>query len=596
MKSFLAVIASCGLMLAVAAIGENAWCASSHPVRIQSISLNTLPQADVILVKADTGIDRWNEFTFKNPNEIVVLDLYGCTYAGKMIPHDRNGRFVRLLRFGQHEDKVRIAANLEGQGDVQCRASRTSEGIALYIGRTDSVGTMANEESPNRKQPLRELESSPDIPSSKGESAARPWTENSIRDRLELQGKVWNKFAYDTEEDNPFEDEFSNHIKLRLGARYFFDENLYSIFSFDIDHFVYHEGGGRDYDHSFRFYDAFVNWSGPHFNLRVGNQIVRWGKTDGYSPLDNVNPEDLRDGLASRREERKIAIPMMNVELYQGTYGLQLIYILYFVRSDYDLFGTDWAVFDHYREQLGPFEVVEEKPPKNFENGEVGVRFSGIVRNLDYAISYLHSHEDIPSVISPGIPAGFPPTVSSASIRDLATLAAAAGEPIHLQHDYQDTFGLSFETTFHDFGVRGDFAYFYRTSFLTDRLKRIKKPLFQYVLGVDYAGPWATYFNLQFSQSVVQNYDNDIITAAEVTNAFNGTVSKEFLNGRLKPELRFFYDITEGASLLNPKLIIAYWDLFTLELGAEFYDGPEDTLLGLFRDNDEFYTILEIKF
>jgi hypothetical protein len=120
--------------------------------------------------------------------------------------------------------------------------------------------------------------------------------------------------------------------------------------------------------------------------------------------------------------------------------------------------------------------------------------------------------------------------------------------------------------------------------------------MFQYMIGMDYDGPRESYFNLQFFQTLVDNYDEDIITADEMTLGLNGTVSKEFLYGKFKPEFRFYYDMTEGSSLLNPKLLIKYWEVFSLEVGAEFFDGPEDTLLGLYADNDQVYTILEVDF
>jgi hypothetical protein len=413
---------------------------------------------------------------------------------------------------------------------------------------------------------------------------------------FKLYGELWNKFAHDVKEDNEYEDDLYNHARLRLGAKYFPNRDLQAVLSADMDYFAYINGDDWSHDDDVRLYEAYINWAQPRFNLKVGNQIVRWGKSDAYSPLDNVNPEDLRDGIAGRREERKIAIPMVNLELYKDAHTLQTIFIPYSVASDLDLFGTDWALFDHLADELGPIPVSEEDPAKNLNNSEAGVRYSGIVRNINYALSYLYSREDTPSIISPGLPAGAPAIFSSANIRELALLAQATGQEIRLQHDYQNIYGLEVETTLSHFGLRGDFAYIHRGSFLTNSLERVKKPMFQYMIGMDYDGPRESYFNLQFFQTLVNNYDEDIITADEMTFGLNGTVSKEFLYGKFKPEFRFYYDMTEGSSLLNPKLLIKYWDIFSLEVGAEFFDGPEDTLLGLYADNDQVYTILEVDF
>ena len=72
-------------------------------------------------------------------------------------------------------------------------------------------------------------------------------------------------------------------------------------------------------------------------------------------------------------------------------------------------------------------------------------------------------------------------------------------------------------------------------------------------------------------------------------------IKKQFFNTELKL-LTFFYDITNEAYLLDPKLLIKYWDNFRISLGAEFFGGPEYTILGMFKDNDQVYVLVEVDF
>ncbi|GAG47250.1 unnamed protein product, partial [marine sediment metagenome] len=41
---------------------------------------------------------------------------------------------------------------------------------------------------------------------------------------------------------------------------------------------------------------------------------------------------------------------------------------------------------------------------------------------------------------------------------------------------------------------------------------------------------------------------------------------------------------------------ISYWDKFHITFGAEFFGGPDNTLLGLFSDNDQLYVIVDLDF
>lgn len=54
---------------------------------------------------------------------------------------------------------------------------------------------------------------------------------------------------------------------------------------------------------------------GP-FRFRIGKQIIRWGKTDEISPVDNVNSQDLRLFIIPTYEDRKIPNWIADVEFF----------------------------------------------------------------------------------------------------------------------------------------------------------------------------------------------------------------------------------------------------------------------------------------
>ena len=52
--------------------------------------------------------------------------------------------------------------------------------------------------------------------------------------------------------------------------------------------------------------EAHVTWRPDQFYLRLGKQIVRWGETDGFRLMDQINPLDQRRGLADVEFENTI--------------------------------------------------------------------------------------------------------------------------------------------------------------------------------------------------------------------------------------------------------------------------------------------------
>jgi hypothetical protein len=146
------------------------------------------------------------------------------------------------------------------------------------------------------------------------------------------------------------------------------------------------------------------------------------------------------------------------------------------------------------------------------------------------------------------------------------------------------------------FGLRGDVAYTDEVSFITSQLQRVRKPVVQYMVGADYNGPASFYLNVQFGQTFIDSFDDTIILARERTSNINGTVSKGFFNDDFTLAFRGYYDFDGDGTLYNPKFIIDYWQNVKVELGVEIFEGTDFNPLGFFRDNSQYYALIEYKF
>lgn len=405
---------------------------------------------------------------------------------------------------------------------------------------------------------------------------------------------IWNKFSYDTKDDSEFEGDYNNHLRGIAHLEYRYSDDFYVKAAVQGDYFSYHYPSGWTDDSDFRIHDAYANISGSGYNIKIGNQIVRWGKIDGFSPLDNINPEDYRDGIAGRREERKVPTPMLNVEAYRGIFTFQAVYLPIFMKSEFDFTGTDWAWFGRIEEEIGSFQYNDPDFSPSLEDSQGGGRIAVTTHGIDLAASYLSKRNDTPSIGELFLPPGV--VLNSFSIRDLPRIAQATQQAVQFVYDRTSIWGFEFETTFGDFGLRGDFAYDKCVPFLTTSLDRIESSVIEYVIGIDYNSATNAYINLQFGQTFIQDWDDRIASSEETTNAISGTVSKELYNGNLKPEFRFFYDLDGNASIYNPKILIYYWDNISIDLGAEFYSGEDWSVIGTFKDNDNIYAIIEFKY
>jgi hypothetical protein len=607
------------LVLSALWTGEG-FAQESPECSIRSIDLKSTSRADLIVVKSTVPIESWHDFILKKPDR-VVIDLDGCQCPGKLTLGRKEGQVIGELRFARHPKKIRIAANIKDDTEIQRTVRQEGNTLEIYIERSGAPGEEQSAQSEWKEsepaespKPLQEKSAAESFFNKGGELEPLkpfgqeggfgkepagglekpPWEKETLEkgSAFEFSGYFRNLLAHDTQEDNEFEDDMYHHAELRLEAKYVLNPQIYAVLGVDLNHFAYGNDGDWDGDSDIRFWNAYFSVAGTHYSLKVGNQIVKWGKSDEIGPIDVINPEDYRDGFIRTRAERKVPIPMVNMELYKGMYRLQGLFIPIFYKSNLDLEGRDWALFDHFQEEIGYFQVEDQDYPTNLENSGVGVRFSGTVSNFDYAFDYLHIRDTLPSVGSLTVPAGFPLPFPSGSLKDLAQFAQMTGQPVVLEYVRQDIFGFEFETTWRDFGLRGEAAYTNPRSFITNELTNVEKSVFQYVLGADYRGPESFYCNLQFSQAVILDYDDRILFFDEVTNTVYGTVTKGILDENVELGFRGYYNFTNEDFFYNPNILLKYWQNVTFELGLEFVGGPADTTLGVFQDNDEVYGIL----
>lgn len=319
-------------------------------------------------------------------------------------------------------------------------------------------------------------------------------------------------------------------------------------------------------DYDLDLYEGYVSHATPDWDLRLGRQIVRWGKTDQISPADNVNPQDMREFFVPELEDRKIPNWMARIRLFPGDITLEGIFIPFFEENEFDFSGTTWALLGN---QPSDLRIRESKPGKGLDNSDLGLRTSASLAGWDVAASYLYATEKSPRL-------RFDP-------------ANPAGPTLYADYHRQHIWAVEFETTADTFGFRGEGAYFDKQSLHTESLDSVAKPVAHYVLGVDYLGEQDWYANVQLSHQHVFEYESDILFLRRDNFYLNGEINREFWRGNVMLKLRYALDLHDGGSFLTPEAILSYYKNLELTLGANVFFGPQDSLFGRYRDNDQVF-------
>jgi hypothetical protein len=319
--------------------------------------------------------------------------------------------------------------------------------------------------------------------------------------------------------------------------------------------------------------EAYVNTYLGDFDLRLGHQIVVWGRADGFNPTNNITPQNMI-ARSTDEDDRKEGNFLLRSFYYWHPLRFELIWVPQYISS---VLPTGLFPFPEYV-KLGEAVVPDAK----LKNSSVAVKLDVESGLLGGSLSYFRGFMPLPGVF-----------LSNLEINEKGQLLAV----VRPRSYKMDVIGADFSTTFSSFGLRGEFAY--RTpvdDYETDEAIHIPNPDFQYVLGMDkskgdfsiilqYIGRYVVDFKeYESTGSPLDELEqkNRMIASQldETSHAVFMRPSLTLLHETLDLELLAYYNVTTEESLLRPVISYDLADALAFKIGAEWYVGPDNTLFG----------------
>jgi hypothetical protein len=72
--------------------------------------------------------------------------------------------------------------------------------------------------------------------------------------------------------------------------------------------------------------ELYADWYRGNYDVRIGQQILTWGRADGGFVTDILSPVDFRDFLAQDPADLKLGITSLSVERYFGSDSFQIVF------------------------------------------------------------------------------------------------------------------------------------------------------------------------------------------------------------------------------------------------------------------------------
>lgn len=304
-----------------------------------------------------------------------------------------------------------------------------------------------------------------------------------------------------------------------------------------------------------------------NLDLKIGRQIVTWGKSDNIRVTDILNPLDNREpGLVDIRDLR-LPVTMSKIDYYKRPWNLSAI-IVHEMRFNKDpVFGNDFFP--------APFQPpLEEKPSTSLSNQEFALALNGIFSGWDCSLYAAYVYDD---------QAHFENTLSG----------------LHRKHSRLKMIGTAVNVAAGNWLIKGESAWLDGFEFF-GKPNETKSRL-DVLLGLEYSGFSETVISFEVVnrhlfefEDVIMSLPPDYAREDDLQSVLR--ISKDFLHDRLTLTALFAtFDLTGDDGAFQRYTCKYDWsDAVSITTGLIDYQSGDKFMLNNIGDNDRIF--LEVRY
>lgn len=347
--------------------------------------------------------------------------------------------------------------------------------------------------------------------------------------------------------------------------------------------------------------EAYVNYYPSIWDIRLGHQIIAWGRADGINPTDNVTPKDMLIH-SPHEDDRRIANLGLRTFANLMPTRLEFVWMPVFKASTF----PEFEVPENFELDRGG------TPDGRLKNGAGAVKLHLELPSFDGSLSYFFGYNTFPR------------------IKFLDVTQDNEGDPlIRTQFGYYQhhVIGADFSTTLASMGIRGEAALRLPKHYGAEGNEHVPFPDAHYALGfereffhnlnviVQYVGRYVfDWEKLDFLETQVNPGDlegiahiakshveenNRIISSQthEISHGAMARIQVKLLHETLSIKVLGFMNFTTQELMACPKIAYGLTDTFEVIAGAEIYKGPDNTFYGMIdRQKSAVYLEARVSF
>lgn len=385
----------------------------------------------------------------------------------------------------------------------------------------------------------------------------------TAQSQLNFSGYV--KFFAHPNLNSPYRlDRYGTRFQLGVSSSLGERASFYAAFNFNLDENLSTGLYGESRSAVLEVYpvEAYIDLHWEKADLRVGKQLIFWGKTDWINPTDNITPWDYTN-ITAEIEDYRLPVNAVKLDLYFGDWTFEGVWVPFFKPNRIPL---------EFPEKIGgiPVGVYYNLPDSRPSNWQAGIRISSYFKGVDFSLSYWNGFDLFPTVYQYFyIPEQIPEI------------------QFEVKYLRQQVFGADFAYSKGKWVFKGEGAYFLtQDRDGTDPV--VRNPHFYYVFGLDYNFSDRLVVNFQFIQDILIVEDKfswrqELSEASHITPKRRSSLSCR-LQYKVENIWSFqfisVYNFHEDDYFLLPIFTYYLADGINLYAGAAIFRGPEGSPFG----------------
>lgn len=391
----------------------------------------------------------------------------------------------------------------------------------------------------------------------------------AAQDDYYISGFIDSYHAVRMHEPNDF---LSSRNRLRLKGT-FYAEDATGFISLDLE-----QNNVLEDQDELRLREAYIDYFSENWDVRIGRQIIVWGKTDGLQVLDAVSPWDYTEFLARDFEDLRIGVDAIRWRWLGSDWNLELIYLPKFEPARQAPAGSPWQ-FSLIADSAPALPVAAaEEPEFTLENGEYGARLSFYKSWGDFSLVALRSWTD--------------------DALPFAAMNSALRSPgVRLEYQRINIFGAAVSVPSGSVVYRAEAAYYQGAEFAISTAEgfgRQRSGQLKWVAALEWTGPANLTVSAQVTDSQMLDHHPSMPLEEHMPMA-TLSISKLLYRETLNLSVFSFVGLEHGDTFSRFSADYSLSDAVHLLAGVDVFTG-DTGYLAAFNDNDEAWMKFNFSF